>query len=78
MDATLHTLRDLFRAADHTPTTAAPLLGVSRQAVSQWLSGRSTPRVAHVRAMARLLGVQAADVLSASEASILARSSDRS
>lgn len=47
--------REMRDAADLTQSEAAAALGVSRQALSKWERGSSTPDTAHALAYGRLL-----------------------
>lgn len=51
------------KAANMTQEFVARELGVSRQAVSKWESGTSEPSTTNLIALARLFGVEPADLL---------------
>lgn len=50
-------------ACKMTQEFVAETIGVSRQAVSKWESGASSPSTANLMALAKLYGVDAADLL---------------
>lgn len=50
-----------------TQEFVAESLGVSRQAVSKWESGRSDPSTSNLLALAKLFGVSAEELLTAAE-----------
>ena len=47
--------------------TAAKTIGVSRQAVSKWESGRSDPSTTNLIALAKLFGIEPEELLRAAE-----------
>lgn len=55
-------LRRLIRGSTHSQSDMARLLGVSKGAVSSWISGRYVPRRERVMRMAAILGVHREDI----------------
>ena len=61
-------LYELRRASGMSQEELAEKLGVSRQAVSKWESGRSDPSTTNLIALAKLFGVEPEELLRAAEA----------
>ena len=61
-------LKERRTAAKMTQEFVAETIGVSRQAVSKWESGRSDPSTTNLIALAKLFGVEPEELLRAAEA----------
>ena len=61
-------LKERRTAAKMTQEFVAETIGVSRQAVSKWESGRSDPSTTNLIARAKLFGVEPEELLRAAEA----------
>ncbi len=61
------TLREHRARCQMTQEFVAESLGVSRQAVSKWESGRSDPSTSNLLSLAKLYGVSAEELLAAVE-----------
>lgn len=53
----------MVRKAKVSVASLAKAVGVSRQSVYSWISGRSVPRMRHVRLLASIIGVPSYQIL---------------
>lgn len=60
-------LKERRTAAKMTQEFVAETIGVSRQAVSKWESGRSDPSTTNLIALAKLFGIEPEELLRAAE-----------
>ena len=62
-DENAKTLGEILKQHRMTQEFIAETLGVSRQAVSKWENGTAAPSTTNLMAMAKLFGVEAAELL---------------